>query len=108
MMSRLPDHDELSQIAKENPERLEEIRQHFIEKHINSATDYMQRRLRGLQFQIDSLRALHKAPMGSCIEISRMMYESLNKLRDTLNNTVADSNEPAEVQTATVLPFSRA
>jgi len=71
-------------IARENPERFEKIRKQLIEEHINSAPERMQHRLRGLQFQIDGLRAIHKSPMGCCIEISKLMYESLAKMRDTI------------------------
>lgn len=104
MMSQLPDYEELAVIARENPEHLEQIRQHFVEKHIRSAPDYMQRRLRGLQFQIDSLRQLHKGPLGSCVEISRMMYESLGKMRETLTGMNIDSSAPAD-HSATILAF---
>lgn len=85
MMSELPDHDALSIIAKENPERLEEMRRHFIEEHINSAPEYMQRRLRGLQFQIDGLRRIHKTPISRCVAISKVMHDSLDRLRCTLS-----------------------
>jgi len=104
MMSNLPSHDELMLIARENPERLERIRHYFIEKHIQAAPERMQRRLRGLQFQIDGLRRIHKSPMGSCIEISKLMYESLGKMRDTINGTHVEP-EPAELPAAPVLAF---
>ncbi len=106
MMSQLPSHDELAIIAKEDPEHLEQIRQHFVDRHISAAPAYMQRRLRGLQFQVDSLRKLHNAPMGSCIAISQLMYESLNKMRDAISNLdPANSDMDENIETAQILSF---
>ena len=109
MMSELPSYDELVVIAKEDPERLEQIRKHFVEKQINQAPEHTRPRLRGLQFRIDGIRAIHKSPMGSCVEISRMMYESVGKLRDALTGQEVIEPEPQMAKAAgNVLAFPQA
>lgn len=70
----------LSELAKNSPEELERLRLKEIEDLIHRAPAHMRKRLRGLQFQIDCKRRLHKNPLGACIEISRMMLDSLQNL----------------------------
>ncbi|MEC8009219.1 MAG: DUF3135 domain-containing protein [Pseudomonadota bacterium] len=84
-MKDLPEFDELMRLAKEDPEALERLRQEAIEDLISNAPEQHQRRLRGLQFQVDMERQRAKNPMDSCIKISRLMHDSFSKLRDTLN-----------------------
>jgi len=81
----LPEFDALMKMAKEDPEALENLRQTAVEELIQSAPLNQQRRLRGLQFQVDMERQKAKNPMDSCIRISRLMHDSFSKLRDTLN-----------------------
>lgn len=93
-MSDFPDFDTLLKLAKEQPEELERFRQEQVELIINQAPDDCQRRLRGLQFQIDAQRQLHNdSPMGACVKISQMMHESFSELRGWLNN-ITGSNDP--------------
>ncbi|WP_370981473.1 DUF3135 domain-containing protein [Agaribacterium sp. ZY112] len=103
MKSKLPSHQELAKLAQNDPEALEQIRQQHIEELINNAPAEYQRRLRGLQFQVDAKRQTHNNPMGACIEISRMMMESLQGLQQALEGTSTIESEPA----ATVLSFNR-
>ena len=78
-----PKHESLdfelwSRIAREHPNRFEEMRRAAIEEAISKAPREQQRRLRGLQWRIDPERRLAKSPLGSCIRISRMMWESIS------------------------------
>lgn len=84
-MKDLPEFDELMKLAKEDPEALEQIRRDAVEDLISNAPEKHQRRLRGLQFQVDMEREKAKNPMDSCVRISKLMHESFSKLRDTLN-----------------------
>ena len=85
-MSTNLDFNYLSSLAKTNPEEFERVRKAEIEKVIQSAGPENQKRLRGIQFQVDAKRQVHKdSPMGACIEISKMMHESFEKLRQQLN-----------------------
>jgi hypothetical protein len=85
MKSRWPTRDELFKLAKEDPAQLESLRAQEIEALITSAPESMQRRLRGLQFQIDAKRSLSKTPMASCLAISQMMFDSVYELNNALH-----------------------
>lgn len=103
MKSSIPNHDTLAEMARTDPEKLERLRETWINEVIERAPTEMRRRLRGLQFQIDCQRRLHSNPLGACIEISKMMYESLNHL----NQMMQGHSEPVydEPNNATVLAF---
>jgi len=93
-MSDFPNFDTLLKLAKEKPEELEKFRQYQVETIINQAPEGSQRRLRGLQFQIDAQRKLHNdSPMGACLKISQMMHESFAELRVWLND-ITGANDP--------------
>ena len=92
MNSDWPSAEELMKMAQEQPEELEALRQREVERLIEKAPKEMQRRLRGLQFQIDCKRATHSTPIGACISISQMMLESFTQLNDALNGN------PSEIQ----------
>ena len=85
MSVNLPEFEKLAKIAKENPEKLDEIRREACEQLIQSAPKEYQRKLRGLQFKIDMERRKAKTPMAACVKISEMMHESFGELRDALN-----------------------
>jgi hypothetical protein len=82
----LPDFDVLLEMAKKRPEQLESLRLELIEDIISSASEDVQRRLRGLQFKVDVTRRTARTPMASCIKISQMMFDSLERLREALSN----------------------
>jgi hypothetical protein len=98
------DPEHLFQIAKLNPDELERIRLREVEQLIARAPEHLKARLRGLQFQIDCKRRLHSTPLGSCIEISKMMLDSVHTLNEALHGrdtTHCSGNRRA----ATVLEF---
>lgn len=100
------DPQNLLEIAKRNPEELERIRLREIEQLISRAPDHLKPRLRGLQFQIDCKRKLHTNPLGSCIEISKMMLDSVAALNDALHGK--DTKRPGNnCQNAEILTFPR-
>lgn len=97
-MSDFPDFDRLVKLAKEDPEALERFRLEQVENLIEQAPEAYQPRLRGLQFQIDAQRRIHKdSPMGSCMKISQMMHESFAELRTWLN-AITGANDPLRGQ----------
>ncbi len=107
------DFDEWSTLAKNNPQSFEKKRLEMIESFLVSVPEEKQRRLRGLQWQIDQARHLAHSPMGSCIAISNMMWDSLNELNTQQRKLTGftDSNQSFayidhEQAAATVLPFS--
>jgi len=98
----LPSFDELMRLASLEPEKLESLRKSWVDNVITNAPENYQRRLRGLQFQIDMERERASNPMSSCIRISQMMHEGLANLREALNqpedeNMVEDNPASAEV-----------
>lgn len=103
--------EQLIELARRDPEQLENLRQQEVEALIASAPEHMQRRLRGLQFQIDCKRQAHQgSPLGACMAITDMMLESLQRLNSVLQG-VSQGN-PAEManenQKSVVIPFPKA
>ena len=103
-------HDKWSVINKINeifelsPEELEAFRWKEVEALIQSAPEKYQRRLRGIQFQVDAERAKHASPMGACIAISDMMQTSLKKMNAALQGE--DALTANSKNTASVIPFA--
>lgn len=85
MPTSIPDFDELATLAKHNPEQFEKLRTELCEKVISAAPESQQRRLRGIQFQIDMERRKAATPMAACVRISELMHESFEELRYHLN-----------------------
>ncbi|MEI7969872.1 MAG: DUF3135 domain-containing protein [Betaproteobacteria bacterium] len=79
------DWDTWSALARDDPEAFERRRVEAVEELIGSAPPEMQQRLRGLQFRIDMERQRSSTPMGACVRINRMMWESFGELRDSLD-----------------------
>jgi len=99
MQSTLPEFDTLVALARKDPARLEALRVQLCEELIASAPEATQRRLRGLQFQIDAQRRLTKTPLQACQKISEMMHDSFAELRATLNDLSSnDSHAPARAR----------
>lgn len=104
MTKAWPSFDELKTLAEQSPEALEDFRSRQIEALIAQAPAQTQRRLRGLQFQINCQLQKHKTPMASCIAISKMMHESLLRLNSALNGG-ADAKQTLDTQRDNILPF---
>lgn len=84
------DFDDWLQLFKSDPIAFEEMRKQEIERFINNAPEYNQRRLRGLQFRVDAKRDMLKhTPYKACVELSKMMHESFAELRYQLNEMCA-------------------
>ncbi len=99
--------DQWSEIAKTDPEAFEAMRADVINTFISSAPLDSQPRLRGLQWQIDCLRARSSNPLSACIKISQMMWETLQQLGDVTQDLAKpgqgrQSSKPCE---AAILPF---
>ena len=94
MPASLPDFNTLKYMAEQDPQGLEQLRQEKILALIESSPEAYRHRLRGLQFQIDVQRRLAKNPMQACLNISRMMHDSLHLLQEKLNEASAQ-HDPA-------------
>lgn len=72
----LPDFDTMKELAASDPSQLDAILEQQIEQLMAGVSPDRQRRLRGLQFQIDVQRRLAKNNLDSCIRIANMMWDS--------------------------------
>lgn len=104
-MSRLPDIEQLIALAQSDPEQLERIRQQEIEALICRAPEHMRPRLRGLQFQIDCKRRLHKSSVGACLAITGMMMDSLQELNQALHHREHGEAVEEPCASASVIAF---
>ena len=108
-MSTLPPFEELARMAREEPEKLEQLRQKAVREVIEAAPEESRKRLEGLQFRIDGIRRTSKNPTQATIKLSTMMKESFEELRKNLNaltgkEPIPDLTETTEAK-ADVLQF---
>ena len=101
----LPSFDELMRLASLEPEKLESLRKSWVDDTISNAPEPFQRRLRGLQFQIDMERERASNPVSSCVRISQMMHEELANLREALNQSEDENLDEPSTRSAAVIPF---
>jgi hypothetical protein len=113
MHNRTPDFDELLILAKQDQKRFNTLKHDMTEAWIEQAPLEYQRRLRGIQFQIDMEVRRAKNSMDACIRVSNMMHDSFAELRDRLNEMTqagpryrAEDESTPTLRTAQVLPFS--
>lgn len=69
--------DTMMEMAQKDPEGFERLRQKMINDVIDDAPEDNRRRLIGLQWRVDQERRLAKTPLGACIRISNMMWDSV-------------------------------
>ena len=106
------DFDTWAKLASKDPESFERRRGEILEAFFAQIPQQRQQRLRGLQFRIDMERRKAKSPMGACIKISAMMWDSVggeNGLVDSIRKLTqgVDSHVSKPVQNAAVLPFRK-
>jgi hypothetical protein len=92
------DFDEWYRLSQQSPDKFELKRQQLCEQIINHASLNNQRRLRGLQFQINMNRRKSANAMDSCINISTLMWDSFYNLFDELKNLSDYPDKPASQQ----------
>jgi len=90
----LPDHEFLSQLARDDPQAFEALRLKLVESGIASAPERMQARLRGLQFRIDAVRRLSRSPLGATVKLNAMMWESFMEMHQQLQAFVRLTGSP--------------
>ncbi len=80
MYLRLPEFEVLVDMARNDPNGLEDLRRRLCNQIIEQAAPAKRRRLRGLQFQVDMERRRAGTPLAALIRISAMMHSSLHQL----------------------------
>lgn len=107
-MPQLPEFEQLRNLARDDPEAFEAKRQELIEAVLARVPEGRRHRMRGLQWRIEQVRRRSGTPMAACVNLSRMMWDSVageNGLLDALNN--GPSARPEAAEKAPVLTFRR-
>lgn len=102
--------EQWASLAREDMARFEACRSEAIEAAIQSAPSHRRARLRGLQWQIEQIRATSGTPLAACIRISNMMWESITSDDGLIARMEALKGErrlPRRRGKADILPFRR-
>lgn len=97
------DFNEWAKLAKKDPDAFEIKRQQMIQGVIDKSSPKIKRRMQGLQWQIDQVRATSANPMASCLKISQMMWDTTigeNGLVDHLQQ-LTDTSRSREISNPT-------
>ena len=70
------DFDHWVDVAKQDPEKFEQMRASLINDLIEQSPEEFRQRLEGLQWQIDQIRNKSSNPMDSCLAISQKMWDN--------------------------------
>ena len=73
----IPSFEALVALAKEDPAEFEELRDQLCKQILDQAPEHISRRLHGLQFKINMERQRSKTAIKSCLELSKLMNNSL-------------------------------
>lgn len=90
-----------------DPVAFEAERKAVLERLIASAPVRLQRRLRGILFEVDAIRSTSASPLKACIRISELMWQSFHKMRQLISEDLIDSPQQRTVQDADILHFHR-
>lgn len=82
----LPDFDTLRDLARENPEKLEQLRLALCQKVIDEAPEHAKPRLEGLLFQINARREIASSNLEATEELYGMMNHSLKRMQSMLKD----------------------
>lgn len=79
------DFDFWKELYESDPELFESKRAELIQSEIAKAPLHLQRRLKGIQFELDAKRSLSDSPLESCMQMSSQMWDSFDLMRTHLN-----------------------
>lgn len=101
------DFEYWSKLAASDPQKFEQLRRDKISAIIESSSNQRQKRLRGLQWQIDQIREQHKnSPTAACLAISGLMWETFEHLSDLLQSQAENSlSAPTPPMQLNIIPF---
>ena len=68
-------------LYENDPHAFERQRQQVIDQFIQAAPEEYQHRLNGLMFRINAVRSRSSNPMHACLEMSKMMWNSVADLK---------------------------
>jgi hypothetical protein len=81
---KLPKHDSLSRLARDDPQEFEVLRSALIEDCISRAPERIQPRLRQLQFRVDGIRRMSRTPLAATLKIQALMWDSFLEMNEKL------------------------
>ncbi|MEN8107987.1 MAG: DUF3135 domain-containing protein [Pseudomonadota bacterium] len=99
--------DAWAALASSDPEAFEQQRRQVIDHAIRQAPARRQQRLRGVQWQLDQIRASARTPMIACLHMHRMLLDAIrgeNGLLDCLQKPAATLRRRQQ-KAATVIPL---
>lgn len=107
------DFKEWAKLASADPEAFEEKRGELVESFIRSVpTESRRKRLRHLQWKIDGIRHRSQSPIGACMKITNMMWDSVygeGGLLETLKGNISFEKQAIAVSDTVsannVIPF---
>ena len=101
------DFEHWSSLASSDPQKFEELRKDKISNIINRASGQRQKRLLGLQWQIDSVRKQHKnSSVAACLAISELMWETFHQLSEVLQSqTESGLTAPTPTMQENIITF---
>lgn len=106
MRHKLPAFDVLVDMARNDPQKLENLRLKLTKSVIEgAATEQKRKRLEGLQFRVDLERERARSPLAATIKISEMMCHSLADLHRSMVTPLASEEEERTTTAAKILKF---
>ena len=79
------DFDYWMELYESDAEAFEQQRAALISAEIAKSPEHLQRRLKGLQFELDAKRSMSDSPLESCMQMSSQMWDSFDLMRTHLN-----------------------
>ena len=103
------DFEHWATLASTDPEEFEKLRQDRISALINRTTGQRHQRLRGLQWQIDTVRAQHKnSSVAACQAISELMWDAFKQLAEVLQSQAESGfSSPLPGSQAKIIAFPK-
>lgn len=104
------DFEVWSQMAQQDPEKFEAMRQQLINDLIAQAPLHLKQRLTGLQWQVDQIRKQASNPMVACLQISQRMWDNAvgeKGLLDALQEPQKILNAIENESTGKILSFDK-
>lgn len=101
------DFEAWAELAATDVEAFERARETAIRRIIDDSPMAMRQRLKGLQWRIDQVRRQSGSPVGACVRLSQMMWETLLGTDGLIGHIerLTDPGHAPERPSAAVLPF---
>ncbi|ODC03807.1 hypothetical protein BFW38_09900 [Terasakiispira papahanaumokuakeensis] len=120
MATSLPCFDTLMEMAQQDPQALEALRQKLSDEIVEQSNQKQRRKLEQLRFRIEGERYRATTPLASCIRLSSLMHDTLyhlnihlEKLQQPISSfgpvakppTPSTTLSKTQNQSAKILPF---